>query len=127
MSHILVIDDNINNIDVLTAALEMEGFSISVIQDSGQIDTLIDRVEDVDLVLLDLEMPERDGYTIFEYLRSLPQFETTPIVAHSVYNNEINTVRDIGFSGFIGKPLNLDALPEQLNRIFNGQGVWEIA
>ncbi|HEX2618780.1 MAG TPA: response regulator, partial [Phototrophicaceae bacterium] len=79
----------------------------------------------VDVVFLDLEMPGLDGYQVKEMLRS--SLGDTPIVAYTVHVSEINEVRNLGFNGFLGKPLDNARFPGQLARILRGEAVWERA
>jgi len=122
--HVLLIDDDYNNLEVLHQALEIEGLVISVIQDSSQVPTMISQLPPIDLIFLDLEMPNINGYEVFEYLKSQPQYQNIPIVAHSVYVNEMANTREMGFAGFIGKPLDIDQFAQYLREIFAGNSVW---
>jgi len=47
-------------------------------------------------------------------------------VACTVHLNEINRVRELGFTGFISKPLDQKRFPEQVKRILHGEQVWEL-
>jgi two-component system, cell cycle response regulator DivK len=79
----------------------------------------------VDVVFLDLEMPGVDGYAVKNYLRT--KLGTTPIIACTVHLNEIDMVRQSGFDGFLGKPLDSHRFSDQLGRILTGMPVWERA
>ena len=48
-----------------------------------------------------------------------------PIIAHTVHIDYLNEMRREGFDGMIAKPLNLDTLPETLDRIINGESIWQ--
>ena len=82
------------------------------------------KLEKVDIVFLDLEMPKLDGYEVLVILKQ--HFgNNVPIVACTVHTAEINTTRKLGFSSFVAKPLDTDRFPNQLSRILNGDPVWE--
>jgi CheY-like chemotaxis protein len=81
----------------------------------------------VDVVFLDLEMPDIDGYAVLEILKSDNRFDTVPIVAHTVHFGEINNAQHVGFHSFLGKPLNIDRFPDQLARILIGEHVWALS
>ncbi len=68
-------------------------------------DALVDSTP-IDLVFLDLEMPGIDGLEVFRNLKADNRFQRVPIIAYSVHISEINKVRQLGFQGFIGKPID---------------------
>jgi len=125
MPHALIVDDDRSNLGVLQELLTLEGFTYTSVQDSTQVEAVIAEMESVDIVLLDLEMPDRNGYEIFRSLREHPRMVNVPIVACTIYSNEILNVRDLGFEGFISKPLDADRFGEQLAALMNGEGVWD--
>jgi two-component system, cell cycle response regulator DivK len=124
MTQALIIDDNAQNLQVLAQMLEMEGVSSIEVANPNRLDSALGNVGHVDVVFLDLEMPGRDGFQVFEALKADPHFQGVPIVAYTVHVSEINIVRQHGFDGFLGKPLDADQFPAQLARILNGQSVW---
>ena len=126
MAHALIIDDNRNNIDVLIMLLEQEDVSYTAVQLVRQIEKTLDQVGDIDVVFLDLEFPTGDGFKVLPVLKAMPRFENVPIVAYTVHISEINLVRQAGFDGFLGKPLDVHRFPEQLRRILEGAAVWDI-
>jgi two-component system cell cycle response regulator DivK len=80
----------------------------------------------VDVVFLDLEFPNSDGFQLIHELRAQPALANVPIIAYTVHTSEQNEAQAAGFDGFIGKPLNVNRFPDQLRRILNGESVWEI-
>ena len=81
----------------------------------------------VDLIVLDLMITGgMSGFEIFEEIRHDAQFSDVPIVAVSAADPSmaIPRAQDLGFDGFIGKPINDDVFPEQLWRIMNGEHIW---
>jgi CheY-like chemotaxis protein len=126
LPHALIVDNDISNLMILGEMLEMEGVSYSQVQDPLRIDEVLSTIDAVDVVFLDLEMPNRDGYQIFEYLRGLEKFASIPIVAYTVHVNEIGVVHELGFDSFLAKPLNSDQFPAQLADILSGKEIWNI-
>lgn len=124
--HALVIDDNADNLSVIAQMLSLEGAQPITVQISKELITRITKNTTFDIVFLDLEMPDIDGYEIFNTLRSDKRFSDVPIIGHSVHISEIGNARAMGFDGFIGKPLDAEAFPNQLQRILNGKSVWSI-
>ena len=126
MPHALIIDDNRNNIDVLTMFLEREGVSQTAVQNARQISKTLDQIDEVDVVFLDLEFPYGNGFQVLEAVKALPEFADVPVIAYTVHTSEIDEVRRAGFDGFLGKPLNSRRFSGQLNRILSGIPVWDI-
>lgn len=123
--HALVIDDNAQNLKVLSQLLAKQGVSCTEVGNASALNDVLAGLEHVDVVFLDLEMPGIDGYHAKELLRSA--LGNTPIVAYTVHVSEINAVKQLGFDGFIGKPLDMTRFPDQLARILRGEQVWERA
>ena len=122
--HALIIDDDSFNLDVLSQMLDMEGVSSSVINNPVMVDDALADAPSIDLVFLDLELPGINGLEVFQNLKANDRFQEVPIIAYTVHVSEINTVRQLGFQGFIGKPIDADKFPKQLHRILNGESVW---
>jgi HAMP domain-containing protein/signal transduction histidine kinase/CheY-like chemotaxis protein len=109
---ILIVDDDIRNVFALTSALEMRGMKV-VYAENGR--EGIVRLRDnpgVDLVLLDVMMPEMDGYETARAIRAMPRFDTLPII--SLTAKAMKGDRDkciaAGASDYITKPVDIDQL-----------------
>ncbi len=122
-THALVIDDNAQNRRVLVQLLAKQGVDAIEVPDSRKLSNSIPSLGPVDVVFLDLEMPGLDGFDVKNLLRA--HLGATPIVAYTVHVSEMNVVRQSGFDGFIGKPVDNSRFPDQLARILNGQQVWD--
>jgi two-component system, cell cycle response regulator DivK len=123
--HALLIDDNSQNLKVLAQLLSKQGVTSTEVINPTKLQSVLPTLERVDVVFLDLEMPGLDGYSVKDLLKS--HLGDTPIIAYTVHISEINVVRNLGFDGFLGKPLDQSRFPEQLARILNGEQVWERA
>jgi two-component system cell cycle response regulator DivK len=121
----VAVDDDPKSLRVLVEALALLGISCTTIQDPTIVINTLGTIEDVDVVFVDLEMPELDGFTLLKILKEDLSIES-PIVAHSVHTNEVNHARQLGFDGFLGKPLRLNQFHDQLDRILSGEGVWDV-
>ena len=73
MPHALIIDDNRNNIDVLTMLLEREGVSQTAVQSARQVSKTLDQIDKVDVVFLDLEFPTGDGFQVLKAVKVDPR------------------------------------------------------
>jgi two-component system cell cycle response regulator DivK len=122
--HALIIDDDAYNVYIMERFLDRENIAYTAITDTAALENTLKELQKIDLVLLDLEMPKRDGYLIIDILKQHLEAHV-PIVACTVHTAEINRTKKLGFSGFIAKPLDMERFPEQINRILNGETIWE--
>jgi two-component system, cell cycle response regulator DivK len=121
--HALVVDDNLQNLRVLSQLLTRNQVNCTEVADPLALQNVLLQLEQVDVVFLDLEMPGIDGFSAKEMLRQY--LGDLPIIACTVHVSEIDVVRQHGFDGFLGKPLNSARFPQQLARILNGESVWD--
>lgn len=122
----LIIEDDLTSIAVLQQMLENVGVEADVVTDSFKIADRLHEVERPDVVFLDLEMPQANGYTVLEYLQQNPKFDGTPIVAYTTHISHLNDAKRAGFHSFLGKPLDGRLFRDQLTRILNNIPVWEV-
>lgn len=126
---ILVVEDNLNNFLLITRLLAYLGVKQCEWKPSGwQVLEFANSLPEVDLILMDIHLPEEDGYQALAKLRTHPKFQETKIVAVTAEATESNLdrAREAGFDGFIGKPLNPDRFPDQVKQILRGREVWEL-
>ena len=123
--HAVIIEDDAYNMEVLSRLLESRGVFCTAIHDARDTERVVQQQDKIDVVFLDLEMPNLNGYEIFNLLQEILD-PTIPIVACTVHISEINTVQDMGFHSFIAKPLDNQRFPEQLDQILNNVQIWEI-
>ena len=101
MTHALIIDDNANNVAVLSALLTMEGVDHTAFHNPRSLNRLFESESRFDIVFLDLEMPGIDGYSICEQLSADDRFKDVPIVAYTVHVSEIQVALEKGFQGHL--------------------------
>jgi CheY-like chemotaxis protein len=109
---VLIVDDDVRNVFALTSALEANGMEVLFAENGREgIDTLR-KAGDVDLVLMDVMMPEMDGYETTQAIRQLPEFEKLPIIALTAKAMKGDRERSIaaGASDYITKPVDTDQL-----------------
>jgi two-component system chemotaxis sensor kinase CheA len=105
---ILVVDDDIRNIFALTALLERQGMDvISVDSGADALETLRE-TDDIDIAVVDVMMPEMDGYTTMANMRTLPTFGERPIIALTAKAMKGDREKCIaaGASDYIAKPVD---------------------
>ncbi len=114
---ILYIEDNIDNRTLVRRVLMVEGYNI--IEASNAEEALeVLRSDRPDLILMDINMPDIDGYTLTSQIRSLSGFEYIPIVAltANVMRGDREKSLEAGCDGYIQKPIDIDFLPQQIER-----------
>ncbi|GLS05271.1 two-component system sensor histidine kinase/response regulator [Chitiniphilus shinanonensis] len=111
-STILVVDDDVRNIFALTSALEMKGAQVAVARNGREALNRLDERGDIDLVLMDIMMPEMDGYQAMTEIRRQPRFKDLPIIAVTAKAMKDDQERCIeaGANDYLAKPIDLDAL-----------------
>ena len=123
MSHILIIDDERSNLAVMEKLLSLEGFTFTSVSDALKVEGILQQEETADMVILDLGIPELNGYELFQLIRQY--MPSTPIVACTVHTSELNKAKQFGFHSFLSKPLNMDAFGGLVKRILKGEAIWQ--
>lgn len=116
LTRILIVDDNPMNLDMLQRRLERDGYS--VITAACGVDALKTlRQIDVDLVILDVMMPEMDGHTVLRNIKSDPALQHIPVIMASALTEEEQIVRCIeaGADDYLPKPINSVLLRARVN------------
>lgn len=109
---VLVVDDNLDYLEATYAELTEAGFRVSVAQSGAKALEWLAENKPA-LVLLDIMMPEMDGWEVLRRLRSVPELHEVPVVITSVIN-EKPVGLDVEFAGWLTKPLQLDELRQLL-------------
>ena len=80
------------------------------------------------VIFLDIHLKPHDGFEILAVLRQHPAFQDACVIAvtASVMNEEVQLLRQSGFNGAIAKPIDQRSFPRLLQRILNGEEVWNI-
>jgi two-component system cell cycle response regulator DivK len=126
-AYVLVVEDNLQNFVLVARLLAFLGVKQCQWKASGwQVLEFADAMPRVDLVLLDLHIPDEDGYAVLARLRADPRTAHTKIIAVTADADaeSMERTRAAGFDGFIGKPLDPDKFPEQVRAILSGGEVW---
>ena len=114
---ILVVDDNLDAAQMLAALLEVQGHAVSVEYDArGAIERA--RRERPDVLLLDIGLPDMDGYELARRLRAQPESADATLVALSGYgqNQDREEAHQAGFDHYLVKPADLGQVSEVLAR-----------
>jgi CheY-like chemotaxis protein len=108
----LVVDDDIRNVFALTSVLEAHGLEVLYAENGSSAIETLRQSPDVDIVLMDVMMPEMDGYETMRAVRELPEFAALPIVAVTAKAMKEDRDRCIaaGASEYVRKPVDPDEL-----------------
>ncbi len=109
---ILIIDDDVRNVFALTSVFERCGAQVLYAENGREGIDVLERTEDVGLVLMDVMMPELDGYATTETIRRMPQFADLPIIALTAKAMKGDREKSIsaGASDYIPKPVDVEHL-----------------
>lgn len=105
--HVLVVDDNENNRDMLSRRLQRHGMNVETAVDGRQALEIV-RNRSFDLVLLDIMMPELDGYSVLQQMKADPQTRHIPVIMISALDELDSVIRCIeaGAEDYLPKPFN---------------------
>jgi CheY-like chemotaxis protein len=108
----LVVDDDARNIFALTSILENQGMDVFTATSGRLAIDIIGRTPDLGIVLMDIMMPDMDGYETIRKVRENPLFRTLPIVALTAkaMAGDREKCLDAGASDYVSKPVNTDQL-----------------
>jgi two-component system, cell cycle response regulator DivK len=126
-AHILVVEDDPNNLMVVTEFLDILGVKEVQTCDTGaQGLRMAEKMPQLDLILLDIQLPEEDGYTVLHHIRANPKLQGVRVVAvtANVLPQDEARARAAGFDGFIGKPLNFSRFLSQIEALLQGEEIW---
>lgn len=112
---ILYIEDNPGNRMLVRRVLEAEGYSIIEATDGASGLEMATQMQP-DLILLDINLPEIDGYELARRFRDTPSLQQVPILAvtANVMRGDRERTLEAGCDGYIQKPIDVDRLPEQV-------------
>ncbi|SPF39021.1 Polar-differentiation response regulator DivK [Syntrophobacter sp. SbD1] len=118
MKHkVLVIEDNEQNLYLITFLLEHHGYDVIQAGD-GLTAIQLAMKNNPDLILLDIQLPEMDGYAVARRFRSEPAFADVPIIAVTSYAMVGDREKSIeaGCTGYIEKPIDPDTFIHDLEQ-----------
>ena len=109
---ILIVDDDVRNVFALTSVLEPRGATVLFAENGRRGIETLEESPDVDLVLMDVMMPEMDGNETTRAVRSMPAFAELPIVALTAKAMKDDREKSFaaGASDYITKPVDVDRL-----------------
>jgi CheY-like chemotaxis protein len=109
---VLVVDDDVRNIFALSSVLERRGMTVLTAGTGREAITTLESTPDIAIVLMDIMMPEMDGYETMQVIRQNPSFRRLPIVALTAkaMKGDREKCLEAGASEYLAKPVNTDQL-----------------
>lgn len=112
---ILYVEDNPDNRLLVQRILMVEGYRVLQAENAERAREIL-RTETPDLILMDINMPDIDGYSLTAEFKRLPSLKHTPIIAltANVMRGDRERTLEAGCDGYLQKPVDVDALPGQI-------------
>ena len=121
MARILIVEDSPDNMKLFRTILGLKGHEVTGL--SGG-EGLLDAIEEgsPDLVLMDIQLPGKDGFALLQEIRksSLPAVRIIALTAHAMTGDRERAM-EAGFDGYITKPIDIRNFPEQVQRALRGE------
>lgn len=116
---ILIIDDDSKNIFALSAVLRSKQFPCVSAESAMQGFFILEREKNIGLVLMDMMMPDMDGYEAIGKMKENKKLQSLPVIAVTAQAMTGDKERCIaaGASGYISKPINVDELLKLINKL----------
>ncbi len=114
---ILYVEDNLANRILVRRVLEAEAYTVLEAANAEEALQIIQSQNvPLSLILMDINMPDLDGYTLTGKIKQIPEMKNIPIVAltANVMKGDRERSLEAGCDGYIQKPIDVDALPQQI-------------
>ncbi|MFJ4471535.1 HAMP domain-containing protein [Streptomyces sp. NPDC089424] len=120
---VLIVDDDIRNVFALTSVLEQHGLSVLYAENGREGIEVLEQHDDVAVVLMDIMMPEMDGYATTTAIRRMPQFAGLPIIALTAkaMKGDREKAIESGASDYVTKPVDPDHLLAVMEQWMQGE------
>lgn len=114
---ILYVEDNLDNRNLIRRVLNAEGYAVV---EASHAEHAIHKLEQehIDLILMDINMPDMDGYTLTAKIKRMDKYAGIPILAvtANVMRGDREKSLEAGCDGYIQKPIDIDSLAQQIER-----------
>jgi signal transduction histidine kinase len=117
IGHILLVEDNLNNAQLILAYLHKQGYQVSWAKNHTELwATLLQAIPKI--ILMDIHLPDVNGFILIEQLREDPRYENIPIIAQTALamSGDRQACLQAGATDYITKPLDLQQLTRMLKR-----------
>jgi two-component system cell cycle response regulator DivK len=123
VARILVVEDSPDNMKLFRTLLTLKGHEVTGLAGGEELLETIDRA-DPELVLMDIQLPGRDGFHLLDEIRKSPRaaLKVLALTAHAMSGDRERAMQ-AGFDGYITKPIDIRAFPELVMRALAGEAV----
>jgi CheY-like chemotaxis protein len=123
VARILVVEDSPDNMKLFRTLLALRGHEVTGLPGGEELLETIDRT-DPELVLMDIQLPGRDGFTLLDEIRTSSHavLKVLALTAHAMSGDRERAMQ-AGFDGYITKPIDIRAFPELVQRALAGAAV----
>ncbi|MFJ7590574.1 HAMP domain-containing protein [Streptomyces sp. NPDC097617] len=120
---VLIVDDDVRNVFALTSVLEQHGLAVLYAENGREGIEVLEQHDNVTVVLMDIMMPEMDGYATTSAIRRMPQFAGLPIIALTAkaMKGDREKAIDSGASDYVTKPVDPDYLLSVMEQWMRGK------
>ena len=117
---VLIVDDEPDNLGVAQKVLSFNGADVHIARNGLEGLAVLERLKPT-FILLDLSMPEMDGWEMFSKARSIESLNSVPIIALTAHAmaGDRERVFEAGFDGYIPKPFRIDSFLEEIHNCLN--------
>lgn len=122
MATIIVVEDQPDNLKLITTLLTLKGYQVIGLANGDRLAEVVRTQQPApDLVLLDIQLPGRDGYALLEELKALPErsWKVIAMTAHALPEDRTRASA-AGFDGYITKPIDVRTFPAEVSRYLGG-------
>jgi two-component system, cell cycle response regulator DivK len=122
MATIIVVEDQPDNLKLLTTLLTLRGHQVIGLANGDRLAEVVRTQHPApDLVLLDIQLPGRDGYALLEELKALPErsWKVIALTAHALPEDR-ERASAAGFDGYLTKPIDVRTFPAEVSRYLGG-------
>jgi signal transduction histidine kinase/CheY-like chemotaxis protein/ligand-binding sensor domain-containing protein len=118
---ILIAEDEVLNQFILRKVLEAEGFVITIANNGNECISLLEKNNDYDIILMDIQMPEMDGFATTQYIRNSMRHKDVKIIGVSAnaFSETKQQILSDGMNDFLSKPVNMNELFAMLVKWIN--------
>lgn len=117
---IIIIDDDVDLVELLKTRLELQGYSVCFAYDGEEGMSKI-QLEKPDLIILDVMLPKKDGYTIFREIKYKDDLKNIPIIVLTAKDKMEEMFAMEGLRQFVVKPFSSDELIRKVKAALNGE------
>jgi two-component system cell cycle response regulator DivK len=117
MAKILVVEDNPMNMELTVDLLESFGYEVEQAEDGEKALDLVNEINNLDLILLDMQLPRMDGLEVLKHLEKSDTLNNIPVIAltaHAMGGDEEKYI-NAGCVGYISKPIDIHAFKNKMS------------